>query len=430
MTPARVLTALVINPNAAQQVWICDALADVGCLDLHLATAEHEALQYAHERTPDVIVLDITGASIDRIATAFPDVPVVAICDEFAIDAAFGAGAIECVAQPIRPQELAARLRAVLRKQSETIGRGQRERKKSARLAALERENHELERLACVDPLTGIANRRHTFALLDAEWRRSAREHEPLGVVMIDLDCYHAYNERYGHLGGDRCLQRVTEAMASCLRRPSDVLGRYGGEEFVAVLPSTDPAGAKIVAERLRTAVESLAITHDASACARVVTITAGFASFRSLDGLSVDKLIATADAALLRAKAGGRNCVAGDAPLVRPTRVSAQAWQRFAPVFADPWYADRIPPFLVEVRDETHLIGEALRAGEHEHVATVARTLEAGAIKLGLFVIGRLAGELAQAPRADIAEELFQYVTHVQVVYRRPLGIAVTERG
>jgi diguanylate cyclase (GGDEF)-like protein len=245
---------------------------------------------------------------------------------------------------------------------------------------------------------------------------------------MIDLDCYHAYNEQYGHLGGDSCLQRVTEAMVTCLRRPSDFLGRYGGEEFIAVLPNTDAVGAKIVAERLRASVEALGIPHVASQCARVVTITSGFASLRVLGDLSVDKLVAAADAALLRAKAEGRNRVGGEAPLVRPTRVSAQLWQRFAPVFADPWFADRIPVFLAEVRDDVRGVGEALRAGELDVIRATAVVLKQSAIEFGFVEIGRMAGVLEQAATLqqeiavrETAEDLLQYVTHVQVVYRRP---------
>ena len=139
-----------------------------------------------------------------------------------------------------------------------------RERKLSDTIAVLQREKQDLERLVCVDALTGVANRRHTMELLAAEWKRCVREQRPLAIVMIDLDYFHAYNERYGHPGGDACLQRVADAMVRALRRPSDYLGRYGGEEFMAVLPNTDAVGAKIVAERLRAAVEALAIPTPA----------------------------------------------------------------------------------------------------------------------------------------------------------------------
>ena len=97
---------------------------------------------------------------------------------------------------------------------------------------------------------------------------------------MVDLDIFHAYDELYGHIGGDTCLQRVCEAMARSLRRPSDLLGRYRGEEFI-VVSNTDAVGAQIVAERIRASVTALAIPHASSSCSNVVTITAGFASVR-----------------------------------------------------------------------------------------------------------------------------------------------------
>jgi diguanylate cyclase (GGDEF)-like protein len=244
---------------------------------------------------------------------------------------------------------------------------------------------------------------------------------------MIDLDCYHAYNEQYGHLGGDHCLQRVCEAMVKCLRRPSDYLGRYGGEEFMAVLPNTDAVGAKLVAERLRAAVEELQIPHAASMCGRVVTITAGFASIHVTSDLTMDKLIAAADAALLRAKAAGRNRVGGEAPLVRPQRVSPQSWLRWDPVFADPWFVERIPNFLSEAHAGARAIVQYLRDDDMLGIERTAASLRVAAGSLGLLVIERLVGDLERASRSsdgpaarEAADELIQYVTHVQVVYRR----------
>jgi diguanylate cyclase (GGDEF)-like protein len=301
-----------------------------------------------------------------------------------------------------------------------------RERKLSDTIAALQREKQDLERLVCVDSLTGVANRRHAMELLAAEWKRCARDQRPIALVMIDLDCFHAYNEQYGHPGGDACLQRVADAMVRALRRPSDFLGRYGGEEFMAVLPNTDAVGAKIVAERLRAVVEALAIPHTGSICSRVVTITAGFAAIRVLPQDTEEKLIAAADASLLEAKRHGRNTVGGYAPLVRSSRVSAQRWERYAPVYVDPWFADRIPSFLDAVQHDVRSLFATLRAGERGSGIALKR-LDESALRFGLPMVSILLRDLATAVReADIgqvraaAEELVQYVTHVQVIYRR----------
>jgi diguanylate cyclase (GGDEF)-like protein len=349
------------------------------------------------------------------------------ICEAGRIDAVLLAGAAECVVTPVRPNELRGRIRQLLRVRESAAQRSERERKLAAQIVTLQAEKEALERLACVDPLTGVANRRYTLSLLKSEWRRSTREQMPLGLVMIDLDCFHAYNELYGHLGGDACLRRVNEAMATCLRRPSDFLGRYGGEEFIAVLPNTDAAGARIVAERMRRAVQELQLPHGNSSCADVVTITAGFASTVAPADMTVDQLIGAADAALLRAKTLGRNLVEGDAPVVDHTVTSTSAWLRFEPVHVDPWLVDRIPRFLAEAQHNAHEMLRALAAQDTAAIGCMAAALRISAHGLGLPLVEHIVDDLelaalehnaATAMRA--AEELAQYVTHVQIIYRR----------
>ncbi len=417
-------TALIVGDDPSTQRVVRDALSDAGCVHTDMVS-----IDAAVAARPDVVIVDVAPGdlpALERVAAANPALPIVALCEEAELDFLI-AGATECVIKPVRRGELVSRVRRALRRRVEMELAIERERKKSDRIVALQREKHDLERLVCVDALTGIANRRHGLALLEAEWRRSTREHLPLGLVMIDLDCYHSYNEQYGHLGGDACLQQVADAMVRCLRRPSDYLGRYGGEEFMAVLPNTDAVGAKLVAERLRAAVEALAIPHVASACSQVVTITAGFASLRAMPDLSVDRLIAVADAALLRAKTLGRNRVDGDAPLVRPNRLPSIAWERFAPVFADPWFADRIPAFLADAHAVVGQIGDAIDAADRRHASALAHELRAAARALDLVAIERLITELDRALEGpsltaarEAADEVTQYITHVQVIYRR----------
>lgn len=431
---ALLFTAVVVEDEGSSSV-IRNALADVGCLDI--STVGLDELEVSCCHSPDLVVIELADAdvvSVRRIKRMFGATPLVVICSETAIEEILEAGASDAVTTPIRPIELVVRLRAALRLRAEELRRTTRERGLSDAMERLQSEKRDLERLACVDSLTGVANRRHALSLLDAEWGRSARERLSLALVMIDLDCYHAFNEQYGHLGGDSCLQSVCEAMVTCLRRPSDYLGRYGGEEFIAVLPSTDAAGAKIVAERLRAAVEALGIAHPGSSCSPVVTITAGFAAFEVRPDMAVDLLIGAADAALLHAKVAGRNRIDGDAPPIRPTRVSAQRWKRFAPVFTDPWFADRIPSFLAETREEASTIGKALRAGELERVRGLARQLRSAAFDFGFAEIERMADEVDRAARDEerrtilvTCHELLDYVNHVQVVYRRRLEVSRT---
>lgn len=424
-----VSTVLLIDEEPSTKAVVRDALASIGCTDVQTAALRDAQALLASGKAPDLVIVRLQQSDITTLRLLKPiaaESPIVAICDEDDVDVALLAGASECVTEPLRGRELVGRIRATMRERSDAKLRVQRERKLTDTIVALQREKHDLERLVCVDVLTGIANRRHTLGLLEAEWRRSVREDMTLALVMIDLDCYHAYNEQYGHLGGDLCLQRVTETMVKCLRRPSDFLGRYGGEEFMAVLPNTNAAGAKIVAERLRAAVEALGIPHGASSCARVVTVTAGFAAMKPTANVAMEQLISVADHALLRAKARGRNRIEGDAPVVMPSRVPPHRWQRYAPVHADPWFADRIPPFLASVQEAATRVVDA-SGGTQRPAISRLWLLKTCAGELGLQMIETLVADLGRAATSGdlalarrIAEQLIDYIVHVQVVYRR----------
>lgn len=169
----------------------------------------------------------------------------------------------------------------------------------------------ELERLAMRDGLTSVANRRSFDTTLAIEWRRATRESRTLSLLMIDVDFFKLYNDTYGHQGGDECLRRVAEAMSKVVKRSSDEVARYGGEEFAILLPTTDQQGACVVAERIRVAVEELAVPHARSEVADHVTVSIGVASMVVSQHCTSAELIGAADRALYRAKQQGRNRVA-----------------------------------------------------------------------------------------------------------------------
>lgn len=426
-------TALIIA--AARQDALEAALRDAGCIDVDTAPLEEAIALLVHERR-SLVVADVADAedadALARLADRLRGAPLLAIAPEHLLEAAFEAGATDCIATPIRGAELTARLRAALRSRSPATRRTRRERRLTDEVRELQRQKQELERIACVDSLTGIANRRHALTLLEAEWKRSSRDGTPLSLVMVDLDCFHAFNEHYGHLGGDRCLRQVTDCMVRCLRRPSDFLGRYGGEEFIAVLANTDAEGAAIVAERMRHAVEALAIPHAKSECAQVVTMSVGFATCRPTLAGDAEALVNAADHALLAAKADGRNRIQGQAPTrtERP-RLASTPWRRFPPVVADPWFAARIPPFLASTRDEITRLRDATTAGTFDRIRVLARRLRVSAGEHSIETIAELAGMLEHAARAGDAESLYRildeldaYVAHVQVTYRRPIEL------
>ncbi|MGH7715425.1 MAG: diguanylate cyclase, partial [Vulcanimicrobiaceae bacterium] len=171
----------------------------------------------------------------------------------------------------------------------------------------LAREKERLEALATRDALTGAYNRRAFDERLIDEWRRAVRSHEPLSLVMVDVDYFKVYNDSYGHVAGDHCLQQVVQALMSCVSRSGDMVARYGGEEFVALLPSTPEQGAIDVAERMCHKVAELRIMHRGSELDHV-SISAGVATMLASAEDIAQTLVTTSDAALYRAKEGGRN--------------------------------------------------------------------------------------------------------------------------
>lgn len=166
-----------------------------------------------------------------------------------------------------------------------------------------------LEMLSYVDGLTGIANRRYFDQRLEEEWRRAFRYKQWLAVLMCDIDYFKLYNDTYGHLKGDECLQEVARTLKMILKRPGDVVARYGGEEFGVILPATHLPGAQLVGERLRQGVEALSLFHS-QAPLGVVTISVGVAAVVPAAGISQHALLKAADTALYAAKAKGRNRV------------------------------------------------------------------------------------------------------------------------
>jgi diguanylate cyclase (GGDEF)-like protein len=174
------------------------------------------------------------------------------------------------------------------------------------RRGQLERE---LREQAGTDPLTSLANRRAFEARADNEWLRARRTGNPLALMMLDVDRFKLYNDRYGHPAGDGALASVAHAVGAHARRPADCAARYGGEEFVLMLPDTDASHAMEVAERVRAAIEALAVPHEGSPIG-VLTVSVGVASTTEGGVGSWRDLVESADAALYAAKGAGRNRV------------------------------------------------------------------------------------------------------------------------
>ncbi|HEY1897324.1 MAG TPA: diguanylate cyclase [Terracidiphilus sp.] len=173
----------------------------------------------------------------------------------------------------------------------------------------LEAAYQAVERLATVDPLTGLANRRRFDECLATEWRRGTRERRPVSIVLIDVDLFKPYNDTYGHLRGDTCLKQIAESTMDVVTRPADLVARFGGEEFAIILPGTDQAGAVLVANHVCAALHRRNLSHQASPYG-LVTISAGCATLVPQPGTLATDLIEHADSAMYEAKRAGRNRV------------------------------------------------------------------------------------------------------------------------
>lgn len=173
---------------------------------------------------------------------------------------------------------------------------------------ALHQAHQTLKDLALTDSLTGLGNRRRLDAVLDVEIARARRQGYPVALVMMDLDFFKAYNDRYGHLAGDQCLRRVAEVLGQALKRPADLAVRYGGEEFTLLLPDTDGQGAGLIVQETLQQLRRLAIEHAGSPFG-VVSASAGIAvAHPAQQPISSQALVAEADAALYEAKRQGRD--------------------------------------------------------------------------------------------------------------------------
>lgn len=192
-----------------------------------------------------------------------------------------------------------------------TIGL-QLQNKFAARDALAQKQLEErLRELSATDGLTMVANRRTFDEVLEREWHRAMRNREPLSLLMADIDLFKAYNDIYGHIAGDHCLQQVAAAISECAQRSGDFVARYGGEEFAVILPRTDEAAAREIAEKIRERVEAMAIVHAGNPKSGHVTISLGISTRVPPPATDFVGLMESADQALYRAKEGGRNAVA-----------------------------------------------------------------------------------------------------------------------
>ena len=231
---------------------------------------------------------------VQTLAHSTPILMITALEDPESVDRAFKAGATDYVTKPIHWPVLRQRVRRLLQQ--------------TQLYKQLETAHQALQRLATVDGLTAMANRRRFDEYLEQQWHQLGRMHAPLSLILCDIDFFKLYNDTYGHPAGDECLKSVASAFHSQVRRTEDLAARYGGEEFAVILPSADAAGAVHVAEAIQAGVRALQIVHARSTVSQWVTLSLGVTTTMPSPESLPANLIAAADQALYQAKAEGRD--------------------------------------------------------------------------------------------------------------------------
>jgi diguanylate cyclase (GGDEF)-like protein len=270
--------------------------------EVFIATNALQGLEICDSNPPDLILLDIVMPGMNGLEMCrqlksnqrTQDIPIIFVT-------AYGnpeeetrgldAGAVDFIMKPFNCAVVRARVNTHM---------------------TMKTQSDLLRSMAFIDGLTGVANRRRFDESLEAEWRQCRRHRFPLALLMIDIDHFKKYNDTYGHLEGDICLQKIASILREQLGRPHDLVARYGGEEFACLLPGVDMEGAMHKAQSILEELHRQAIPHESSETAPFVTISLGVAVSYPGPELLHGRLVAMADAQLYRAKQEGRNRICG----------------------------------------------------------------------------------------------------------------------
>ena len=284
-----------VNIQALYQVFAADH-------QVFMATSGAQALALCRDRRPDLVLLDVQMPVMDgfevcrqiKADAELQDTPVVFVTahsDAAAETQGMDVGAVDFISKPFNPAVVRARVKTHL---------------------MLKLQADLLRQMAFVDGLTGLHNRRFFDERLDAEFQRARRSGDTLAVLIADVDYFKRYNDQYGHQAGDEVLRQVAQLMRSQLKRPADLISRYGGEEFACILPDTPLQGALALAAEMQEALKAARIAHVGSDIGPFLTLSLGVATMQPGPWRVEAELLVAADEQLYLAKLHGRARVCG----------------------------------------------------------------------------------------------------------------------
>jgi diguanylate cyclase (GGDEF)-like protein len=276
--------------------------AFAGDFQVFMATSGEQALTICRSNPPDLVLLDImmpgmngfevcTQLKADEATSHIPVIFVTAHNDPAEETHGLSVGAVDFISKPVNPAVVRARVKTQL---------------------TVKFQSDVLRKLVFLDGLSGVFNRRYFDQQIAAEWGRSVRASSPLSLLLLDVDYFKLYNDRYGHQAGDDTLRLIAVTLKATLRRPADLVARYGGEEFACILPETSFEDAMALARTLENKVRECAIAHENSTVAPVVTVSIGVATREGNTDGDAPALIGLADNQLYQAKHSGRGRVSG----------------------------------------------------------------------------------------------------------------------
>jgi diguanylate cyclase (GGDEF)-like protein len=292
--PARLL---LVDDSPTNLRFLAHILHNMG--EIFFATDGNSALKIARDKQPDLILLDVEMPGMSgyevckqlKLDPLLADASVIFVTSHQSMEhevQALEVGGVDFISKPLNPPVIRARVRTHI---------------------TLKQQSDRLRRLANRDGMTGVFNRRALDEILDVEFRRHMRVGAPLGLAMLDVDFFKAYNDCYGHLQGDDCLRHIASTIVSATRRPAESVCRYGGEEFMVVLPNCNAEQTLHYGNWLLEQIHRLALPHQRSELG-IVTISVGITSQIPSESNSIQELIQYCDEALYKAKHQGRDRV------------------------------------------------------------------------------------------------------------------------